>query len=116
MAQFSLDSLTTFSERNTSKMSLKDIIEFREKVNGNVELQEKIKAGDHLFEIAKEQGFTIDENLLKEYLVSDLELSDFELELVAGGKNKRSFDQALGMTFGNPALIEAGGIGGASGR
>ena len=69
-------------------MSLEQLKAFLEKVKGDTSLQEKLKAAadsDAVLAIAKEAGFMISaEDLTK----AQSEVSDEELEGVAGGEGK----------------------------
>ena len=60
---------------------------YRDQVNSNVSLQEKILAGGDILELAKEAGFSLTRGELESYLQdpNNTELSDFELEAAAGG-------------------------------
>ena len=66
---------------------------FRKAVADNADLQEKVKAGADLVALGKESGFEFTQEELEagweELQKSDEELTDFELEVVAGGKHYR---------------------------
>jgi len=70
------------------------LINFRQAVADNVDLQEKVKAGADLVALAKESGFEFTQQELEtgweELQQSDEELTAFELDVVAGGS--RSHD------------------------
>ena len=75
-------------------MSEEQLKAFLEKVKGDTSLQEKLKAAsgaDAVVSIAKEEGFSISIDDIKAQLLElsdeagDVELSDEELEGVAGG-------------------------------
>jgi len=72
-------------------MSRKAIDEFRNQLNKSPELQAKARALDvqGLVALAKEKGIEIEAQALNEFLADvqneQLELTDFELEMVAGG-------------------------------
>ena len=65
------------------------LINFRQAVADNVDLQEKVKAGADLVALAKESGFEFTQQELEtgweELQKSDEELTAFELDVVAGG-------------------------------
>ena len=70
--------------------------EFREAVNGNEEWQEEIRAfgaEDSVVTFANDKGYEFTEDEYKEYVENDTsgELSDFEMELVAGGQTAGSY-------------------------
>jgi predicted ribosomally synthesized peptide with nif11-like leader len=62
---------------------------FRNSVYGNWDLQSKIKSGADLVSLGKDNGFEFTHEELnagwKELQESDEELTEFELEVVAGG-------------------------------
>ena len=66
---------------------------FRKAVADSADLQEKVKAGADLVALGKESGFEFTQEELetgwKELQQSDEGLTDFELEVVAGGKRSR---------------------------
>ena len=69
-------------------MSEKQLKAFLEKVKSNTELQDKLKAAASLeaaVEIAKEAGFAITAEDIRSMQSATVELSDEELEGVAGG-------------------------------
>ena len=75
-------------------MSEEQLKAFLEKVKGDTSLQEKLKAAsdaDAVVSVAKEEGFSISIDDIKAQLLElsdeagDVELSDEELEGVAGG-------------------------------
>ena len=75
-------------------MSVDQLKAFVEKVKGDTSLQEKLKAAsdaDAVVSIAKEEGFSISIDDIKAQLLElsdeagDVELSDEELEGIAGG-------------------------------
>jgi predicted ribosomally synthesized peptide with nif11-like leader len=67
---------------------------FRQAVADNADLQEKIKAGADLVALAKENGFEFTQEELEtgweELQESDEGLTDFELDVVAGGSYRNS--------------------------
>ncbi|GAB4535394.1 MAG: hypothetical protein Tsb0014_22330 [Pleurocapsa sp.] len=73
-------------------MSTENAIEFLAEVAENASLQEKLKAtknSDELIALAKEQGYEVsaeDFQAIKEIADSNEELSEDELETVAGGR------------------------------
>ena len=73
-------------------MSEQQLKAFLEKLQGDTSLQEKLKAAsdaDAVVSIAKEEGFSISVDDLKN---AQSELSDEELEGVAGGANCGAMD------------------------
>ena len=64
---------------------------FRQAVADNADLQEKVKAGADLVALGKESGFEFTQEELEtgweELQESDEGLTDFELDVVAGGNN-----------------------------
>ena len=64
---------------------------FRQAVADNADLQEKVKAGADLVALGKESGFEFTQEELEtgweELQESDEGLTDFELDVVAGGFN-----------------------------
>ena len=80
-------------------MSKESAVKFREKVSATPELQAKVRnaisQGKDLSEavaLGKQTGFTFTEQEAEEVLAttSQGELSDFELEMVAGGKGSQN--------------------------
>ena len=69
------------------------LTKFRNSVADNADLQEKIKAGADLVALGKEAGFEFTQEELEtgweELQKSDEGLTDFELEVVAGGHRGR---------------------------
>ena len=67
---------------------------FRQAVADSADLQEKVKAGADLVALGKESGFEFTREELEtgweELQKSDEELTAFELDVVAGGKNRNS--------------------------
>ena len=67
---------------------------FRQAVADSADLQEKVKAGADLVELGKENGFEFTQEELEagweELQESEEGLTDFELEVVSGGKYQRS--------------------------
>ena len=65
------------------------LTKFRNAVADNADLQEKVKAGADLVALGKESGFEFTQAELEtgweELQKSDEELTDFELDVVAGG-------------------------------
>ena len=63
---------------------------FRQAVADNADLQEKVKAGADLVALAKESGYEFTQQELEtgweELQQSDEGLTDFELDVVAGGR------------------------------
>ena len=74
-------------------MSKEAMEQFREAINGNKEWQEEVRnfgENDDMVSYAKGKGYEFSTEEYKEYREKDMveELSDFELESVAGGKTK----------------------------
>ncbi|MDC0260938.1 Nif11-like leader peptide family natural product precursor [Synechococcus sp. AH-551-N17] len=95
-------------------MSEEQLKAFLEKVQGDTSLQEKLKAAadaDAVTAIAKEAGFSISADDLTN---AQSELSDEELEGVAGGDCAWGRNFSCGASFGDEAnrWIEAFGRGG----
>jgi predicted ribosomally synthesized peptide with nif11-like leader len=72
-------------------MSKEAMEQFREAINGNKEWQEEVRnfgENDDMVSYAKGKGYEFSTEEYKEYREKDMveELSDFELESVAGGK------------------------------
>ena len=70
-------------------MSIAQVKAIREAVNESEELQERILAGDDWVEVAKTAGFEITQQDVETYrrnFDQGMELNDFELSAVAGGK------------------------------
>ena len=67
---------------------------FRQAVADSADLQEKVKAGADLVALGKENGFEFTQEELEagweELQESDEGLTDFELDVVAGGKQRYS--------------------------
>ena len=67
---------------------------FRQAVADSTELQEKVKAGADLVALGKESGFEFTQEELEtgweELQKSDEGLTDFELDVVSGGKRRNS--------------------------
>ena len=67
---------------------------FRQAVADSTDLQEKVKAGADLVALGKESGFEFTQEELEtsweELQKSDEGLTDFELDVVAGGYHHRS--------------------------
>ena len=67
---------------------------FRQAVADSSDLQEKVKAGADLVALAKENGFEFTQEELEtgweELQKSDEELTEFELDVVAGGNTKNA--------------------------
>ena len=67
---------------------------FRQAVADSADLQEKVKAGADLVALGKENGYEFTQEELEagweELQKSDEELTDFELEVVAGGKYRKA--------------------------
>ncbi|MDC0065211.1 Nif11-like leader peptide family RiPP precursor [Verrucomicrobia bacterium] len=65
------------------------LTKFREAVSDSTDLQEKVKAGADLVALGKENGYEFTQEELEaswqEMQESDEELTDFELDAVAGG-------------------------------
>ncbi len=70
-------------------MSVSQFKEFRNKVNSDRGMQEKIKSGTDLMDLANANGYNMTESEMKAGLAEldkdDADLSDFELEAVSGG-------------------------------
>ena len=66
---------------------------FRKAVADSADLQEKVKAGADLVALGKDNGFEFTQEELEtgweELQESDEGLTDFELDVVAGGNNSR---------------------------
>ncbi len=69
---------------------------FRQAVSDSTDLQEKVKAGADLVALGKENGYEFTQEGLnsgwEELQESDEGLTDFELEVVSGGGNRRNGD------------------------
>ena len=67
---------------------------FRKAVADSTDLQEKVKAGADLVALGKENGYEFTQEELesgwKELQKSGEDLTDFELDVVAGGSHKRT--------------------------
>ena len=67
---------------------------FRQAVSESTDLQEKVKAGADLVALGKESGFEFTQEELeagwKQLQESDEGLTDFELDVVAGGYGHRN--------------------------
>ena len=67
---------------------------FRQAVADSTDLQEKVKAGADLVALGKESGFEFTQEELEtgweELQQSDEELTDFELDVVSGGRYRYS--------------------------
>ena len=67
------------------------LTKFRNAVADSTDLQEKVKAGADLVALGKDNGFDFTQEELtaswEELQKSDEELTDFELDVVAGGNN-----------------------------
>ena len=67
---------------------------FRQAVADSTDLQEKVKAGANLVALGKENGFKFTQEELEagweELQVSDEGLTEFELEVVSGGRYRYS--------------------------
>jgi predicted ribosomally synthesized peptide with nif11-like leader len=65
---------------------------FRQAVSESTDLQEKVKAGADLLTLAKENGYEFAQEELEtgweELQKSDEGLTDFELDVVSGGKQR----------------------------
>ena len=65
---------------------------FRQAVADSTDLQEKVKAGVDLVELGKDNGFEFTQEELEtgweELQESDEGLTDFELDVVSGGKQR----------------------------
>ena len=66
------------------------LTKFRQAVADNADLQEKVKAGADLVTLAKENGYEFTQEELEtgweELQESDEGLTDFELDVVSGGR------------------------------
>ena len=82
---------------------------FRQAVSESTDLQEKVKAGADLVALGKENGYDFSQEELntgwKELQESDEGLTEFELDVVAGG---------YGLSFGPPGSAESKPVGGCS--
>ena len=69
------------------------LINFRQAVADSADLQEKVKAGADLVALGKESGFEFTQEELEsgweELQESDEGLTEFELDVVAGGKHHK---------------------------
>jgi len=78
-----------FAGRKWVKMN-ETLINFRKAVADSTDLQEKVKAGADLVALGKGNGYEFTQEELesgwKELQESDEGLTDFELDMVAGGK------------------------------
>ena len=67
---------------------------FRKAVSDSTDLQEKVKAGADLVALGKENGYEFSQEELnaswEELQESDEGLTEFELDVVAGGKHHQS--------------------------
>ncbi len=67
---------------------------FRQAVADSADLQEKVKSGADLVALGKENGYEFTQEELesgwKELQKSGEDLTDFELDVVAGGSHKRT--------------------------
>ena len=74
---------------NVYKHMNKTLTKFRQAVSDSSDLQEKIKGGADLVALGKENGYEFTQEELdaswQEMQESDEELTDFELDAVAGG-------------------------------
>ena len=74
------------------------LTKFRQAVADSTDLQEKVKAGADLVALGKEAGFEFTQEELEtgweELQKSDEGLTDFELDVVAGGRRRRSRDSS----------------------
>ena len=102
-------------------MSEEQLKAFLEKVKGDTSLQEKLKAAsdaDAVVSIAKEEGFSISIDDIKAQLLElsdeagDVELSDEELEGVAGGVcvDGWSFEMVVGSLLRRRAEVDGRGL------
>ena len=70
------------------------LTKFRNAVSESTDLQEKVKAGADLVTLAKENGYEFTQEELEigweELQESDEGLTEFELDVVAGGKHRYS--------------------------
>ncbi len=68
---------------------------FRKAVSDSADLQEKVKAGADLVALGKENGYEFSQEELnsgwEELQESDEGLTEFELDVVSGGRKKSSF-------------------------
>ena len=68
------------------------LTKFRNAVSESTDLQEKVKAGADLVALGKENGYEFTQEELEtgweELQQSDEGLTDFELDVVAGGKHR----------------------------
>ena len=62
---------------------------FRNVASSDTSIQERIKSGENVLEIASSLGFAFTEaefnNQMEAYSAEDMELNDFELEMISGG-------------------------------
>jgi predicted ribosomally synthesized peptide with nif11-like leader len=70
-------------------MNVSQLEQFRKAINADAKLQEQIKGGIDLVELAKANGFSLTTKEIQAGLASldneDADLSDFELEMISGG-------------------------------
>jgi len=70
------------------------LTKFRNAVADNADLQEKVKAGADLVALGKENGFDFTQEELEtsweELQESDEGLTDFELDVVSGGTDRKN--------------------------
>tara|TARA_B100000315_G_scaffold43793_1_gene38742 strand:- start:2884 stop:3189 length:306 start_codon:yes stop_codon:yes gene_type:complete len=79
-------------------MSKEAMEQFREAINGNKEWQEEVRnfgENDDMVSYAKGKGYEFSTEDYKEYRENEMveELSDFELESIAGGKGVKDEDK-----------------------
>ena len=71
------------------------LTKFRQAVSESTDLQEKVKAGADLVALGKENGYEFSQEELnsgwEELQESDEGLTEFELDVVSGGRKKSSF-------------------------
>ena len=80
-------------------MSEEQLKAFLEKVKGDTSLQDRLNAAaspDAAIEIAKEAGFAITAEDIQSMQSATTELSDAELEGVAGGNNTKGWQSCVG--------------------
>ena len=84
------DGTATGANQKTQEPMNETLTNFRQAVADSTDLQEKVKAGADLVALGKENGFEFTQEELEagweELQESEEGLTDFELEVVAGGR------------------------------
>ena len=82
------------AKKQFSKPMNETLTNFRQAVADSTDLQEKVKAGADLVTLGKENGYEFSQEELnsgwKELQESDEGLTEFELDLVAGGQYRKA--------------------------